>query len=691
MAASGILRRIGIALGVDVDDKEARKDVDALKDFAKKALGTIMVGISLAKVTALANEFSAVNKVVKAATRELGDQRDIQQKILEAANLTRTSYGDTAKVVSSLVQNNADLFGSVDEAVKFNNAATMLFKTAGKTDEEIAGLMESMNKSFAKGAVGLDVIGQMLEQSPEAAALLEKKLGTTKDKLEQMASDGKISLRDLKEAFTDSADTIEERFLESGASINDAMKNIRNQWGLWVSQIWDSAGISQTVGKLMIRAFNSFMRVLNKAQPVITGALTKAMRWLERIADWISRVGSVLGRLIGRIGGVENAIKLLLIAAGAIWLAFNFSKIVKGLIGVKKVLVGIFDPKNLKLMGIALAITAIVLLVEDFVNFMQGNDSVIGAFFDKLGIDSNEVRETIINGLNRVKETIQTVIYTAGKFFSEHRAAFETFGKVLLTLGGAFLTVFAFVKAGMAVFTALGAVIGFLSSPIGLAIAAIAALIAIGVLLYKNWDSIVSYASSLWQSVVEMLENMRAGAAAKVSAIKDAVVNGFQAAISWIRGLPSEALKWGGDVIDGIVDGIRSKIDKVTQAAKDVAGKIKSFLHFSRPDEGPLTDYETWMPDFVGGLARTLRGNRGILAKAVTDVSSALNIRPSIRTSVNSMGSNKAGNVVNQKVEINNTVQTTDAKAGRAAAKQMEKSGDDVTNQITKGLAYGRP
>ena len=150
MAASGILRRIGIALGVEVDDKEARKDVDALKDFAKKALGTIMVGISLAKVTALANEFSAVNKVVKAATRELGDQRDIQQKILEAANLTRTSYGDTAKAVSSLVQSDADLFGNVDEAVKFNNAATMLFKTAGKTDEEIAGLMESNQMSLVR-------------------------------------------------------------------------------------------------------------------------------------------------------------------------------------------------------------------------------------------------------------------------------------------------------------------------------------------------------------------------------------------------------------------------------------------------------------------------------------------------------------------------------------------------------------
>lgn len=40
-----------------------------------------------------------------------------------------------------------------------------------------------------------------------------------------------------------------------------------------------------------------------------------------------------------------------------------------------------------------------------------------------------------------------------------------------------------------------------------------------------------------------------------------------------------------------------------TDAVKGVADKIKSFLHFSVPDEGPLTDYQSWMPDFMGGLA----------------------------------------------------------------------------------------
>ena len=49
-----------------------------------------------------------------------------------------------------LIKGNSQLFGNVEEAVKFNNAATMLFKSAGKTNEDIASLMEAINKSFQK-------------------------------------------------------------------------------------------------------------------------------------------------------------------------------------------------------------------------------------------------------------------------------------------------------------------------------------------------------------------------------------------------------------------------------------------------------------------------------------------------------------------------------------------------------------
>ncbi len=54
---------------------------------------------------------------------------------------------------------------------------------------------------------------------------------------------------------------------------------------------------------------------------------------------------------------------------------------------------------------------------------------------------------------------------------------------------------------------------------------------------------------------------------------------------------------WGADIINGIVEGIKSKIQAVADAVTGVADKIKSFLHFSVPDEEPLTDFESWMPD----------------------------------------------------------------------------------------------
>ena len=691
MAAGGILRRIGIALGVEVNEDEAKKSVDSIKSFAMKALGTIAVGVSIAKVNALANEFGAVNKIIKNATRDLGDQADIQNKILEAANLTKSSYADTAKTVSALVQENTDLFGNVDEAVKFNNAATMLFKTAGKTDDEIAELMESINKSFAKGAVDSETVSQLLERSPEAVALLEQKLGTTKDKFEKLVSDGKVSLKDLKEAFTDSSDEIEKRFLESGVSINDALKNIRNQWGLYVAQVWNGAGVSQHVGKLMVRAFNDFMSVMRKAQPMITRALTSAMNWLTKIADWISKVRSFLGRLVNHIGGVENAIKLLLIVAGAIWLAFNFEKIVNGFVGIGKAIKGLFSPKNLKTAAIVAAIVLIALVVEDFINFLKGNDSVLGTIFDKLGIDSQKVRETIIGCFNKVKQVIGDVISKVGKYISDHKDQLAALGKFILIVIGQVIAGIALIKTALAVIPVLSAAISFLTSPIGLVIAAIAALIAIGVLLYKNWDTIKEYAANLKASIVSAFEQMKAGVSSKVTEITTTVVNGFNAAISWIKGLPAQAVQWGADFIDGIARGIKSAAGKVTDSVKGIADNIKSFLHFSRPDTGPLADYETWMPDFVNGLSRTLKGNKGKLLRTALDVSQALDIRPNLQTRANVAGASRNGTVITQNIEVNNTVKTTDAKAGKEASKQMNKSGNDITKQITKGLNYERP
>lgn len=107
----------------------------------------------------------------------------------------------------------------------------------------------------------------------------------------------------------------------------------------------------------------------------------------------------------------------------------------------------------------------------------------------------------------------------------------------------------------------------------------------------------------------QVLASVGKGITSMAGALKDAVTGGMRAAIDFLKGLPKQALKWGIDMISGLVDGIKSKISDVVGAVADVAGAIASMIHFSRPDIGPLREYEQWMPDMMSGLAQGITSN----------------------------------------------------------------------------------
>ena len=73
----------------------------------------------------------------------------------------------------------------------------------------------------------------------------------------------------------------------------------------------------------------------------------------------------------------------------------------------------------------------------------------------------------------------------------------------------------------------LGVGIGALASPIGIAIAVIGALIAIGVLLYKNWDTIKAYAASLKASLISTWNNIKTSVTNTVNNIKSTLSNAW--------------------------------------------------------------------------------------------------------------------------------------------------------------------
>lgn len=115
-----------------------------------------------------------------------------------------------------------------------------------------------------------------------------------------------------------------------------------------------------------------------------------------------------------------------------------------------------------------------------------------------------------------------------------------------------------------------------------------------------------------------------------ISGIYNTIKNGFTNAVNFIKNLASSAFSWGADIINGIVNGIKSCIGKVKDAVCSVADTIKSFLHFSVPDEGPLTEYESWMPDFMSGLAKGIEKSKGMVKDAVSGLAADMVVNPQV-------------------------------------------------------------
>ena len=139
-------------------------------------------------------------------------------------------------------------------------------------------------------------------------------------------------------------------------------------------------------------------------------------------------------------------------------------------------------------------------------------------------------------------------------------------------------------------------------------------------------DTVVEYASNMKEDAVDTFRRFVSGIKSALSGVYNAVVDSFSSAIGYITGLPEKGLQWGADFVEGIAQGIRSAIGKVTSAVSDVAGTIKSWLHFSRPDEGPLHYYEEWMPDFMKGLADGIKKSRGMVTEAMKEVQTSLEL-----------------------------------------------------------------
>ncbi len=887
------IRDIAVAFGFDIDrksEKEAENSIKGLKNLATKLLGVIGIGFSIAGLSNLAEAAAEAEALKSQFSQVFGEvESDAADKLQAIEDNTGVMVNRMKGSFTQIAAFSKTTGSTTAEALDIANRSMIaVADSAAFYDRSIEDMTNSL-QSFLKGNFENDTaLGISCTETTRNAAANELYGKSFKDLSEaekqltllKMVEDGnKLSgalgqaaresdtwtnqLGNLKQSLQDLKATAGSAFLKPAVMVLKLLVSLVQGLTKRLQTLTGETGI-------VTRAFDRFHALIKRLKPEIS-------RMAETLQGGIQRGISVVKNIVDRFGGLENVLKILAIVAGAFIAVLAFAKVISGvkaLVTALRAVDKVMALAKLKVLAIVAVVVILALIVEDFINFLMGNDSVIGTIFDKAGIGADNARQAIFNAWTKVKEFLLEVwdfikqaagmfVDTIKGFFERHgesiRANFERVWGIIKTfLNGVWTfisqlaaTLFgsteenidgstqstkdkllavwqaildalsavwdALYEVGSAVFNAIATVIetvfgwiqsfwnswgsrilswfkvlwdslggilnafldiikgvaNFISSVFTgdwqgawdaikqiftgiwdaivnfitaiwdtikmlfeMALAAIKAIWeavwgAISGFFQGIWNGIVSFVTGIWNTITSTISNaintayntvvsvlqaihdffsnifsgianfvsstfsnILNGIISTVTSIKDAIVNGFNSAIDFIKSLPGQAIQWGKDFIGGLKDGIMAGVQGIVDAVKGIGDKIRSFLHFSVPDEGPLTDYESWMPDFMGGLADGIEGSQDLVMDKVKNLAGGISaLMGAAKANAGTAAASTINNTtssVTQNVNIENSYTGGTPETQKNVSKAMKKSASDATAQMARGLAYAR-
>ena len=166
------------------------------------------------------------------------------------------------------------------------------------------------------------------------------------------------------------------------------------------------------------------------------------------------------------------------------------------------------------------------------------------------------------------------------------------------------------------------------------------------------------------------------------------VINSVQGKIKNALSNYNTSYQWGSDMARGYADGLQAKANSengLLGVVKSVSKLVWSYLHCSRPEIGPLRDYETWMPDMVAGLSNSLLKALPQLNNAMAYASESLMKEFTDNTLPDSnVTSNVIWNIANKASSANkdNTVSNMATATYSAISRALAENKSDSMQQI---------
>ncbi|HGU6173209.1 TPA: phage tail tape measure protein [Escherichia coli] len=645
---------ISVRIGASIDEFEAsmRKVKDSLKSIEDRFSGTkkvgeeltnlgkkLTVGLTLPMLAAAgasikaAGDFESMGytfQAVSGATSEqMARMSELAKKLGNDITLPGTSATDAAAAMTELVK--AGL--SIDDTFKAAKATLQLSAAAQIDNAEAATIVGQALNAFGLSGDKAIKVADLLANSANASAgeitdmayalqaagavanMAGQSIQDTVTAISLMAnagitgSDAGTSLKSMLMSLISPTDKAAETMQKYGISVYDANGKMKPLPALvqefstklgGLSQEQRNAALATIFGSDAIRAanivlmsgtdaWNQMSQAVNKAggaqdvaaskmqgfkgaleafkSTVETLAITIGEKLLpivtpmiQRITDWINKLGELsptMQNVILVLGAVAAAIGPLLVILGT--LAGAIIKIQQAWTLLQGAFTLITGPVGIVIAAITAVIVVGTLLYQNW----------------------DKISTFLQNTWNAIATTAQSVWNSIANFFV------TTWNSIAAFLTGIWNTIR----------TAASTTWNNIKN-------------TITTLFNTAKNNITTIANNIWSTIANTWNRIVSTIKSIGSRIWNAIVEPFNIAKQKVLSIVSEAYNWGRNLVQNVVDGIKSMIGKVASAAKNVASTVASFLGFHSPaKEGPGSDADKWMPNLMNMLNEGIQRN----------------------------------------------------------------------------------
>lgn len=332
------------------DMNSTHNSAGALMGKLKGIVASLAAGFGLQQLVQLSDNMTNAKARIDLINDGLQTTAELQKKIMQSANDSRTSYLDTANVVGKLGILAGGSFKNNQEMVFFAEQMNKQFKIGGSSLQESTSAMYQLTQAMAAGKLQGDEFRSIMENAPLLAQAIAKYTGKSMGELKKMSAEGTITAEVIKNAMFMSAEETNKKFAEMpmtfaqvgtviGNTMLQAFEPAIQGFGRLAQTIYDNWSTLEPIFWGLVTALGAYAVITwianAAAKAFFITLLTNPITW---IALAIGVLISMIYKWVQSVGGMKVAWMIAMNVIQTAWeniqMAFVYgSAVVKDAVG----------------------------------------------------------------------------------------------------------------------------------------------------------------------------------------------------------------------------------------------------------------------------------------------------------------------------------------------------------------------